>query len=126
MAVKEFWQFVVLGLLAILVGAMIGHIKTVLLIFLLAWIGWYFSNMVKLGRWLEQGKKYSPPVSLGLWGHIFTEIYHMQQRKRRRNKKLVKLLGRFRESTAALPEGVIVLREQGEIEWWNEMVNCWG
>ncbi len=121
MAVKEFWQFVILGLLAILVGAMVGHIKTVVLIFLLVWIGWYFSNMVKLERWLEQGKKYSPPVSYGLWGHIFTEIYHMQQRKRRRNKKLVKLLGRFRESTAALPEGVIVLREQGEIEWWNEM-----
>ncbi len=121
MAVKEFWQFVVLGLLAILVGAMIGQIKTILLIYLLLWLGWYFSNMVKLGRWLEQGKKYSPPVSHGLWGYIFTEIYHMQQRKRRRNKKLAKLLGRFRESTAALPEGVIVLREQGEIEWWNEM-----
>jgi len=120
MAVKEFWQFLALLLVAILTGLVVGHVKTVLLIFMFAWVGWYFFNLVKLGRWLEQGKKYSPPVSQGLWGHIFTEIYHMQQRKRRRNKKLVKLLGRFRESTAALPEGVIVLREQGDIEWWND------
>ncbi len=120
MAVKEIWQFLALGLLAILLGMVIGQVKTVLLIFMLGWLGWYFSNLVKLERWLEQGKKYSPPVSHGLWGHVFTEIYHMQQRKRRRNKKLVKLLGRFRESTAALPEGVIVLREQGDVEWWND------
>ncbi len=120
MALKEFWQFVALGLVAALFGMVIGHVKTVLLIFVLGWLGWYFINLFKLERWLEQGKKYSPPVSYGLWGHIFTEIYHMQQRKRRRNKKLVKLLSRFRESTAALPEGVIVLREQGEIEWWND------
>ncbi|VAX11180.1 Phosphate regulon sensor protein PhoR (SphS) [hydrothermal vent metagenome] len=120
MVAKEFWQFLVLGLIAILIGVVAGHVKTALLIFMLACLGWYFLNMIKLVRWLEQGKKYSPPVSQGLWGHIFTEIYHMQQRKRRRNKKLVKLLSRFRESTAALPEGVIVLREQGEIEWWND------
>jgi len=120
MAVKEFWQFLALGFLAVLLGMVIGQVKTVLLIFMLGWLGWYFSNLFKLERWLEQGKKYSPPVSYGLWGHVFTEIYHMQQRKRRRNKKLVKLLGRFRESTAALPEGVIVLREQGDIEWWND------
>ncbi len=120
MVAKEFWQFLVLGLIAILIGVVAGHVKTALLIFMLACLGWYFLNMIKLERWLEQGKKYSPPVSQGLWGHIFTEIYHMQQRKRRRNKKLVKLLSRFRESTAALPEGVIVLREQGEIEWWND------
>jgi len=120
MAVKEFWQFVILGLAAVLLGMMVGHVKTVLLIFVLGWLGWYFRNMIRLARWLEQGKKYSPPTSYGLWGHIFTEIYHLQQRKRRRNKKLVKLLSRFRESTAALPEGVIVLREQGDIEWWNE------
>ncbi|NOZ37540.1 MAG: phosphate regulon sensor histidine kinase PhoR [Gammaproteobacteria bacterium] len=121
MVVKEFWQFLFLGLLASLLGAMFGDIKMALLIFVLLWFAWYFSNLARLVRWIGQGKKYSPPVSHGLWGHIFTEIYHMQQRKRRRNKKLVKLLGRFRESTAALPEGVIVLREQGEIEWWNEM-----
>ena len=120
MAAKEFWQFLFLGLVAAFLGMMIGHLKTVLLIFMLGWLGWYFSNLFKLDRWLEQGKKYSPPVSHGLWGHVFTEIYHMQQRKRRRNKKLVKLLGRFRESPAALPEGVIVLREQGDIEWWND------
>ncbi len=121
MAVKELWQFLFLGLLATLSGALLGDIKTALLIFLLLWLGWYFNNLVKLAHWLVQGKKYSPPESRGLWGHIFTEIYHMQQRKRRRSKKLVSLLSRFRESTAALPEGVIVLREQGEIEWWNDM-----
>ncbi len=120
MAAKEFWQFAALGLLVGLLGLLFDLLLPVLLIYVLLWLGWYFYNLVRLERWLELGKKYSPPTSRGLWGHIFTGIYHLQQRKRRRNKKLVKLLGRFRESTAALPEGVIVLREQGDIEWWND------
>ena len=117
--VKELWQFIGLTILVIFAGMVFGHIKTFLLTFLFSYFAWYFYNLTKLERWLRHGKKYSPPVSSGIWGHIFTELYHMQQRKLKRNKKLVKLLNRFRESTAALPEGVIVTLEQGEIEWWN-------
>jgi two-component system phosphate regulon sensor histidine kinase PhoR len=51
---------------------------------------------------------------------MFNGIYRLQQRSRKRNKKLVKFLNRFRETTSALPYGVMVLREQGDLEWWNE------
>jgi len=61
-----------------------------------------------------------PPAASGLWGDLFNEIYYLQQRSRRRSKKLVKLLNRFRETTGAMPDGIILLKEQGDIEWWNE------
>ncbi|MDH5571330.1 MAG: phosphate regulon sensor histidine kinase PhoR [Gammaproteobacteria bacterium] len=117
--VQELWQFIGLAVLVFVLGVIFGHSSAFLLTFFFSYLAWYFYNLVTLERWLRHGKKYSPPVSNGIWGHIFTELYHMQQRKLKRNKKLLKLLNRFRESTAALPEGVIVTREQGEIEWWN-------
>lgn len=119
--VNELWQFVFFAIIVAFAGIIFGQVGLFLLVFLGLYLIWNFYNIAKLERWLQQGKKYSPPVSTGVWGHIFTELYHMQRRKLKRNKKLVKLLNRFRESTAALPEGVIVTREHGEIEWWNNM-----
>lgn len=116
----ELWRFAGFGLLALLVGLLTGHIAMALLLYTLGYLGWYFFNLVRLERWLRKGKKYAPPGSSGLWDQVYRDIYRMQQRNRKRNKRIVKLLNRFRESTAALPDGVVVLRGPGEIEWWND------
>ncbi|HFQ14615.1 MAG TPA: DUF3329 domain-containing protein, partial [Gammaproteobacteria bacterium] len=65
MAAKEFWQFAALGLLVSLLGLLFDQLLPVLLIYVLLWLGWYFYNLVRLERWLELGKKYSPPTSRG-------------------------------------------------------------
>ncbi|UCE90042.1 MAG: phosphate regulon sensor histidine kinase PhoR [Pseudomonadota bacterium] len=116
----EFWRFAGFGLLALLVGLLTGHVAIALLLYTLGYFGWYFYNLVRLEQWLRKGKKYAPPGSVGMWDEVYRDIYRMQQRNRKRNKRIVKLLNRFRESTAALPDGVVVLQGPGEIEWWNE------
>jgi two-component system phosphate regulon sensor histidine kinase PhoR len=117
--VKSIWQFLFMAIVAVFIGMIVNEVELVLIIFIFSYLAWHFYNLARLEIWLHKGKKLSPPVATGIWGHIFNEIYYLQQRKLKRNKKLLKLLNRFRESTAALPEGVIVTREMGEIEWWN-------
>jgi len=117
---KELSRFLWLGLVVAIVGVLFGHVTGMLLLYTLGYLGWYFYNLKRLETWLHKGKKSEPPHAGGLWGEMFNGIYRLQQRSRKRNKRLVKFLNRFRETTGALPYGVIVLREHDDIEWWND------
>ncbi len=117
---EEIRRIVAMAGLAVAMGFLFGHLSLVLAIFFAGLFLWYFRNLLRLQRWLQKGKKYVPPLAGGLWGEVFNGIYRLQQRSRARNKRIVKLLNRFRESTAALPDGVVVLDRTGNIEWWNE------
>lgn len=116
---KELSQFLWIGLVVTVFGLVIGQVTLMLFLYTLGYLGWYFYNLKRIESWLHQGKKSEPPQAGGLWGEMFNGIYRLQQRSRKRNKRLVKFLNRFRETTGALPYGVIVLREHGDIEWWN-------
>lgn len=115
----ELWRIIGSVILALLLGLLLGHAALALLIVTAAWLAGYFVKLVQFDRWLNHDKKYTPPSAGGLWGELYTGIYQLQQRARKRNKRLVKAISRFRETTAALPDGVVVLRENGEIDWWN-------
>jgi two-component system phosphate regulon sensor histidine kinase PhoR len=117
---KELSQFLWIGLVVAVFGLMLGQLTLLFFLYTLGYLGWYFYNLKRLETWLHKGKKSDPPQASGLWGEMFNGIYRLQQRSRKRNKRLVKFLNRFRETTGALPYGVIVLREQGDIEWWND------
>jgi len=116
----ELWAFVGLLLVALFLGLVFGQVSLFLLLAVLGYLGWTFYNLYHLRRWLSIGRKYHPPDSLGIWGDIFTEIFRLQRRNKKRQKRLVKLLGRFRETTEAMPDGVVVMQANGVIEWWNE------
>jgi len=116
---SEFSRFFWLGLFVGVFGLLFGEPVLVLLIYTLSYLGWYFYNLRRMDHWIRKGKKYIPPEAQGLWGDLFNEIYYLRQRSRKRSKRLVKLLNRFRETTGAMPDGIILLKEQGDIEWWN-------
>ncbi len=117
---SELAQFLWIGAVVGLLGAMVGHATLALLIYTLIYLGWYFNNLRRLEAWLRLGRKFAPPDARGLWGEVFNGIYRLQRRNRKRRKRLVKLLNRFRETTGAMPDGIIVLQPNGGIEWWNE------
>lgn len=117
---KELLQFIWFGLIAAVLGSVLGYPFAILFLYTLAYLGWYFYNLHQLEIWLRRGRKYAPPQSRGLWGEVLDGIYRLQIRSRKRSKRLVKLLNRFRETTGAMPDGIIVLQANGGIEWWNE------
>ncbi|MBI1424557.1 MAG: phosphate regulon sensor histidine kinase PhoR [Gammaproteobacteria bacterium] len=116
----EIWSLAGLLLVAFILGLVFGHVSLFMLVATLGYLGWTFYNLYHLRRWLAIGRKYHPPDSFGIWGDIFTEIFRLQRRNKKRQKRLVKLLGRFRETTEAMPDGVVVMQASGVIEWWNE------
>jgi two-component system phosphate regulon sensor histidine kinase PhoR len=76
-------------------------------------------QMHRLESWLRRGRKTQPPQSWGVWGEVFDHYYRLQRRYGKRKKKLARVIREFRESTAAMPDGTIVLDSDLRIAWFN-------
>ncbi|VAW97354.1 Phosphate regulon sensor protein PhoR (SphS) [hydrothermal vent metagenome] len=116
---NEIGRIIWLVLAAIIVGLIIDKVLLSISLIMLFLLIWYLYNLRTLVIWFEKGKKYSPPTSIGIFGDLFNNLYRLQKQQRRRNKRLVNLISRFKESTKAMPDGIIILQQNGEIEWWN-------
>ena len=74
----------------------------------------------QLRAWIEHPKRFELPEVGGLWGDIFESLLDQQRRHRKRKKRLANIVAQFQASTAALPDGAVVLGARGEIAWFNK------
>ncbi len=80
---------------------------------------YHLRNLIQLRVWLDHPKYHQLPEPRGLWGQVFDGLYDMQRKNRKKKKRLAAMLAEFQASTAALPDGAVVLGERGEISWFN-------
>jgi two-component system phosphate regulon sensor histidine kinase PhoR len=98
-----------------LVGSIWGGLVGVLALYL-AWNLW---QLRELHFWLQNRSVADPPDALGLWGDVVAQVVRLHRRKRFHKERLTRLFRELRRSTAAMPDGVIMLDPQGEIIWFN-------
>ena len=55
----------------------------------------------------------------GIWGDVIGQVVRLHRRKQFHKQRLAQLFRELRRSTAALPDGVIILSRQNEIVWFN-------
>ena len=103
-----------------LVGYGLDHGLAGLALGLAAGLGWHLWQLRRLARWLAGPEGAEPPSSHGLWGGVFEELYQREQRKHRYASELTSVINEYQASTAALPDGAVVLDSAGHISWCNE------
>jgi two-component system phosphate regulon sensor histidine kinase PhoR len=118
------WTFALVRLAGILVlglvvGLLVHPVWLWLLLAACAYLGWQLSNLYRLDRWLRRRSQLTPPSIGGIWGDIISQVMRLHRRKRYHKQQLVQLFRELRKSTAALPDGVIILSGQREILWFN-------
>lgn len=86
-----------------------------LVIYLLSHLYW----LHKLNLWLQKPVLNQMPNGSGIWEDIFASLYQEHRRHSRNQTQLSTALGRFRHAASALPDGVVVLNAENEIEWCN-------
>lgn len=117
---SEITRAVLFALAAMLAGWLFGHPLTFLLVATLLYLAYQLRNLRRLEYWLRDGHYGSVPDMPGVWGDIFYHIHRMWRRDRKRKRRLADLLKEFRSSTAAMPDGTVVLNRLWEIEWFND------
>jgi two-component system, OmpR family, phosphate regulon sensor histidine kinase PhoR len=118
------WTFALARLAGILLaglclGLLFGPIWVWLLGAACLYLGWQLLNLYRLDRWLRMRSQLDPPNIGGIWGDIIGQVVRLHRRKQFHKQRLVQLFRELRRSTAALPDGVIILSSQNEIVWFN-------
>ncbi len=118
------WTFALARLAGILalgvcVGLLIGPIWVWILAAACFFLGWQLLNLYRLDRWLRLRSQIDPPELGGIWGDIVAQVVRLHRRKQYHKQRLMQLYRELRRSTAALPDGVIILSAQYEIVWFN-------
>jgi len=108
------------GLLAaLLLGAWFGHLAWFMLLALAVFLARWTYQLYRLNVWLRSRRR-SPPTASGIWGYIFDDYYRLRQRQHRSKQRLTAVLREFREATAAMPDGTLVLDQEYRILWCNQ------
>jgi two-component system, OmpR family, phosphate regulon sensor histidine kinase PhoR len=84
-------------------------------------LAWVLANLFRLEWWLRNRNYADPPDVGGVWGEIIAQIVRLHRRKRFHKQRFVQLMRQLQRSTAALPNGVVILNAQREIVWFNRM-----
>ena len=111
--------------------------KIALLVVLAAALGWYYGRPMEavalalfslvlfwlyqlryVQRWLENPDQ-PPPDIYGLWGDLLARIYLNQRRNKEAQQELRSTVRYLRNSFASMRDGVVMVDENGVIEWCN-------
>src|SRR5580704_267535 len=106
-------------LLGLCLGLLIGPIWLWILAAACLYLGWQLVTLYRLDRWLRLRSQIDPPELGGIWGDIVAQVVRLHRRKQFHKQRLIQLFRELRRSTAALPDGVIILSTQREIVWFN-------
>ena len=116
---QELSKLLLLALLGLLVGWVFSHAILGLCAFLVSYLALHLRRLAELRAWLKHPKRYELSEPSGIWGEVFDRLLDMQRRSRKKKKRLSAMLSEFQASTAALPDGAVVLGSNGEIVWFN-------
>lgn len=117
---SEIWRLVGLLFVGLFLGLVTGRFALMLLLVVSAYLIWHLYNLHRLDMWLQGKRTGIPEVAEGAWSNVYYHLYRLQQRNRRRKKRLATMVNRFRESTNALPDAAVIMSANGTIENWNK------
>ena len=83
------------------------------------YLAWNLWQLRALHFWLQHRSVADPPDAMGLWGDVVAQVVRLHRRKRFHKERLTRLFRELRRSTAAMPDGVVMLDPEGEIVWFN-------
>lgn len=117
----EFRWFCVWLCVFALTGFLTGYTIIALLVFSFGYIAWQFSRLYQLEAWVNQARRHEPPSEelQGAWADIADDVQLMHNRHEKEKLRLEAVVHRVQEMTTALNDGVILVDNRGNIEWWN-------
>ena len=105
----------------VLAGLLLGDAWTGIALALAGMLAWQLLNLYWLDAWLRDRARRDPPDASGLWGDVVARVVRLHRRKRFHKQRLLDAFRELRHSTAAMPDGVLILNSQWEILWFNRM-----
>lgn len=118
---KTAWQYLFFILFCLILWLLINA-TVALLVFALGLSAYIFYQvywMHALQHWLTKPVLSKIPIGSGVWEDVLAQVYKSHRKNLRQQTQLTAELARFRHAASALPDGIVVLNGNNEIEWCN-------
>src|SRR6204780_2880586 len=121
---RRAWWLAILRLLGtvaagVIIGWLLGYVWAAVATLLALHLLWQLATLFRLDWWVRHRSYASPPDLGGSWGEIVAQVMRLHRRKRFHKQRFIQLVRQIQRSTAALPDGVVILNAQREIVWFN-------
>lgn len=87
------------------------------------WLLLHLWQVTALLRWLQKPKLSKIPKGIGIWQFIFATLLRQSKSRKKRKRKINNVLQRFYRATAAMPNGVVIINEDGRMTWLNNLAS---
>ncbi len=119
----DIWKFIGLVLVAALFGYTVGHVLLCMLLACLGIIAWQIYRLDTLYKWVENSKHNPMPEVSGQLYNVYRSINRTNAKNAKRKRQLSAYLTEFRKAVGALPDAIILIDDNGKIEWANKNAN---
>ena len=116
---REIWVLAGIAVASIVLGLITGRLFLVAAIGFGLYIFLALRQLRRLHHWLLNRQQAEIPEAEGLWGDVFNEIRKLVKQTEHREDQLNEMLGRFQSAAAAMPDAMVILSQEGDIEWAN-------
>lgn len=118
---KTFWLLISLIVISLIIWAVsdIVFALAFLCLVLIAYTASHIYWMHQLESWLKSPSLNNVPEGRSHWEGVFSSLFQNQRKNFRAEADLEAALEGFKRATNALPDGIVVLNHQHEIEWCN-------
>ncbi|HEY0178770.1 MAG TPA: phosphate regulon sensor histidine kinase PhoR [Dokdonella sp.] len=113
------WLLAAAGAVAFALGAWLHAPAQSLLAVAAAALAYGLYRLARLGRLLAGRRRLHAAEGSGIWDEIENLIHARQRAAIDGRRRLVRLLGAFRDAAAALPDAVVALDREQRIQWFN-------
>ena len=113
------WRIGLLCLGALALGAAFDRAWMALAIMLAIILLHTFAKIHRLHRWLLSRRQLPDEEQHGIWYELHALLRGRNRATRRRKRRLLGLLGAFREAAQALPDAMVYLGPDQRIVWFN-------
>ena len=121
---QSFFQLFKWQILFLISATLIGfYFQHPLIAFTLTLSFFYIYGLTQqyaLLKWLTNRKKQDLPEQSGVWGSIFNSLYLSERKNIKKNARIREQLKRMTASAQSLQNGVIMLGESANLQWWNQ------
>ena len=116
---KEIIKLALHTLLALIVGLLIGHPISTLLVGGASYLYLSYRKITALFTWINNDEHYPPSELTGFWGEIADAIYKDRKKLKRIQNIQEQALKRVDYISSAMQDGILILNSEHELAWWN-------
>ena len=116
---KDIWKFGFLLCSAGIIGFVTGYFLLSTLLMALGIIAWQSFRLNLLYKWTLNERDNPMPETSGLTYLLHREINRRRIQNKNRKRQLSTLLNQFKQAISVLPDAIVLIDNQGKIEWAN-------